>query len=82
MKGVFSLDTNRYSSRRYPSSYDRDRMVRVENHNETERKMPLGISYVPWQEFSKMYEPMKALERGTAFPELDFPFCGIRGGCS
>lgn len=82
MKGVFSLDTSRNSSRRYSSSYNRDRMARVETNHETERRMPLGISYVPWQEFSTMYEPMKALERGTAFPELDFPFCGVRGGCS
>lgn len=82
MKGVFSLDTSRNYARRYPTSCDRDRMERTENNKDQERRMPLGISYVPWQEFSKMYEPMKALERGTAFPELDFPFCGVRGGCS
>lgn len=82
MKGVFSLDTNRNCSRRYPSSYDSDKMTRPESPRQSESRMPLGISYVPWQQLSSMYDPMKALERGTAFPELDFPFCGERGGCS
>lgn len=76
------MDTNQNCSKRYPYSYEKNRMERNDRNSENERRMPLGISYVPWQEFSKMYEPMKALERGTAFPELDLPFCGVRGGCS
>lgn len=43
----------------------------------------LAMAYVPWQYFTTVYEPDKALERGTIFPELDKPFlaegrCGKR----
>lgn len=41
---------------------------------------PLAMAYIPWQKFSKTYEPQKALMRGTIFPELDKPFIGKRGG--
>lgn len=39
------------------------------------------MAYVPWQYFSKSYEPQKALMVGTIFPELDKPFLGRKGGC-
>lgn len=74
------MESNRNYARRYAASCNKDNILRPENM-ETERKMPLGISYVPWQEFAKMYDPLKALHSGTAFPELDLPFCGVRGGC-
>jgi hypothetical protein len=35
-----------------------------------------AMAYVPWQHFTKAYEPQKALMVGTIFPELDKPFCG------
>ena len=38
----------------------------------------LAIAYVRWQEFGDVYEPEKALNRGTIFPELDKPFYGRR----
>lgn len=38
--------------------------------------MPLGMGYVPWQQWNKVYDINKALERGTIFPELDLPFYG------
>ncbi len=41
--------------------------------------MPLAMSYVPWQEFGELYPPCKALAEGTAFPELNIIFCGVRG---
>ena len=37
-----------------------------------------GMAYVPWQYFTTVYEPDKALEAGTIFPELDKPF--LAGG--
>jgi hypothetical protein len=37
---------------------------------------PLAMAYVPWQSWNQVYEPPKALERGTLFPELDLPFLG------
>ncbi|MDO4168090.1 MAG: spore coat associated protein CotJA [Eubacteriales bacterium] len=52
--------------------------------------MPLGIGYVPIQQWDQTYCPEKALERATIFPCLDLPFCGCvpksvqnrRGGIS
>lgn len=41
--------------------------------------MPLGMSYVPWQQFECTYEPAQAFRAGTIFPELDKPFYGRRG---
>lgn len=35
-----------------------------------------GMAYVPWQHFTKTYDPQKALQAGTIFPELDKPFTG------
>lgn len=40
----------------------------------------VAMAYVPWQYFSKAYEPQKALMIGTIFPELDKPFLGRKGG--
>lgn len=40
--------------------------------------LALAMSYVPWQRFGKLYNEKVALERGTAFPELDKPFMGRR----
>lgn len=41
----------------------------------------VAMAYVPWQFFSKSYEPQKALMVGTIFPELNKPFTGRKGGC-
>jgi hypothetical protein len=38
--------------------------------------MPLGIGYVPWQQWNKIYEPCEGLANGTIFPELNLPFFG------
>lgn len=42
--------------------------------------MPVAMAYVPWQFFREVYEPDKALQYGTIFPELNKPFYG-KGGC-
>ena len=39
-------------------------------------KMPLAMAYIPIQRWEKTYEINLALDRGTIFPELDFPFTG------
>lgn len=39
-------------------------------------RLPLAMAYVPFQQFGNIYEPYRALQRGTIFPELDLPFCG------
>ena len=36
------------------------------------------MAYVPWQELQAVYEPERALQCGTLFPELYKPFAG---GC-
>lgn len=36
----------------------------------------LAMVYSPTQAFVKLYEPSKALTRGTLFAELDKPFTG------
>lgn len=36
----------------------------------------LAIANVPWQYFTNSYEPDRAFQTGTMFPELDKPFLG------
>ena len=45
-------------------------------HSDTLYGMPLGIGYVPWQRWSKLYDSSEALYHGTIFPELNLPFLG------
>lgn len=46
---------------------------------------PLAMAYVPMQPFQNLYDMEKALQRGTLFSELDFPFeigfCARGCGC-
>lgn len=53
------------------------------NGNSTMSPLPdnmvVAMAYVPFQQFSKVYPPEKALDAGTLFPELDKPFYGRRG---
>ena len=44
----------------------------------TKNEFALAMAYVPWQYFTTVYEPDRALEVGTIFPELDKPF--LAGG--
>lgn len=37
---------------------------------------PLGMAYVPIQQWKELYDPELALQRGTMFRQLDFPFIG------
>lgn len=43
---------------------------------------PVGMCYVPFQQWETPYAENIALERGTMFPSLDLPFCGKEGLCS
>lgn len=43
------------------------------------RHMPVGMAYVPMQQWEQLYDPETALCQGTAFPELNLKFCGSRG---
>ena len=42
--------------------------------------MPLAMAYVRMQRWGQKYDPDLALQRGTLFPDLDFPFEG-KGAC-
>ena len=42
-------------------------------------KTPIGMTYVPVQQWGETYKVEEAFDRGTLFPELDFPFGG--GDC-
>lgn len=35
----------------------------------------IGYAFVPLQELGSTYEPCKALEQGSLFPELDLNIC-------
>lgn len=37
---------------------------------------PVGMAYVPWQEWKGTYDLNKGFHTGTIFPELDYPFTG------
>ncbi len=39
-------------------------------------RLPLAMAYVPFQRWGSIYDPCRALQRGTIFPDLDLPFCG------
>lgn len=54
----------------------RGRSVCREQSGEEIDRMPIGMSYVPWQKWKDTYDSEIALERGTIFPELDLPFLG------
>jgi hypothetical protein len=41
--------------------------------------LPIGMAYVPWQQWRAIYDDARALTRGTIFSELDLPFLG-KGG--
>lgn len=42
-------------------------------------QFPLGMTYVPMQEFTRLYENLeKAFNCGTIFEELNKPFSGRR----
>lgn len=36
--------------------------------------MPLAMAYVPFQQWGKVYDSGEALDNGTLFPDLIFPF--------
>lgn len=53
-----------------------DSAVCVCRSNTSGINMPIGMCYVPWQKWGRVYDACSALERGTLFPDLDKPFLG------
>ncbi|MGN0140646.1 MAG: spore coat associated protein CotJA [Roseburia sp.] len=52
----------------------REDMCSEEKENVGEMNFALAMAYVPWQYYKETYDPDKALEIGTIFPELNKPF--------
>lgn len=42
------------------------------------QQTPLAMAYVPFQQWGKVYDENEGFNKGTIFPDLDFPF--MRGG--
>lgn len=42
-------------------------------------QLPLTMSYVPIQQWNRIYDLGTGFQRGTIFPELDKPFYGAGG---
>jgi hypothetical protein len=51
-----------------------------EGNDAQDARYALAMAYVPWQFYRNTYEPDRALETGTIFPELDKPFMPGRRG--
>lgn len=47
---------------------------RVSSGRDCLSDMPIGMSYVPIQNWMQTYPIEQGLHRGTIFPELDYPF--------
>lgn len=35
---------------------------------------PVGMGYIPWQQWQQTYPLEQGIRRGTIFPDLDLPF--------
>ena len=46
------------------------------SRNDPLEGMPIGIGYVPWQQWRKTYDFGEGLSNGTIFPCLNLPFYG------
>jgi hypothetical protein len=50
--------------------------VNIESMTAFPAEMPIGMCYVPFQQWETPYAENVALEKGTIFPSLDLPFMG------
>lgn len=50
-------------------------------HNDPIYGMPVGMGYVPWQQWEEIYNPCDALKAATIFPSLNLPFYGCIPPC-
>lgn len=55
-----------------------ERCFMRENDTYQCEKFPIGMGYVPWQEFKDIYDMERGLNAGTIFAELEKPFWGRR----
>lgn len=57
-----------------PSRCDCD--ANSSSRNDPLEGMPIGIGYVPWQQWRTTYDYCEGLSQGTIFPCLNLPFYG------
>ncbi len=64
-----------------PCDGEQIRPIRMYNEQLLDRSsFPVGMGYVPMQQWGQTYPISKGFERGTIFPDLDLPF--MMGRCS
>ena len=59
-------------------SNDMDRYMHEREDSHMCDDYPIGMGYVPWQEFKNLHEPERGYHSGTIFMELEKPFTGRR----
>ena len=79
LKDMNDYGMNNYGMNNYGMKMGLNEFVGMEKHEKCEKidsleHMPIGMAYVPWQQWRCLYEPKDALKRGTLFEELDLPF--------
>ena len=68
-----NMNCNNDSNMRSHNDYDCNKELLNLN------RMPLAMAYVPMQEWGELYKAETAICEGTAFPDLNKIFCGVRG---
>ena len=59
-----------------PRGRDKDSTAPEDGMSPFPAATPLGMAYVPYQQWSEVYGEEEAMCSGTLFPELVFPFRG------
>lgn len=49
------------------------------HHSRNIDEFPVGMAYVPWQQWKEQYDLQKGFQVGTIFPDLHKPYVGLRG---
>lgn len=59
-----------------PSEIMTDETQKVMEKSEFPKMTPLGMAYIPFQQWEQPYDTDTAFPIGTIFPSLDYPFQG------
>lgn len=61
------------------SKIDQDIFMKPNSMGRFPKNTPIGMAYVPMQQWDETYSIEKGFDRGTIFPELDLPFAPEEG---
>ena len=70
-------DTDGFVLHERENAFSAEIDIKTENRGELSRfpeRTPLAMAYVPYQQWGEVFDSGDALEKGTLFPELIFPF--------